>query len=118
MSDSRLCFGVPRRFGLPRGGWFVRREGRVFDNGTNKLSGGRYDECTEAILGAPFFAVEEVEYWNEESERLAATGGGGCEDVFALEGEGDALGLDIGHVDKMSTFETALGVLRDGKVSE
>lgn len=54
------------------------------ERGTYEFASRRDDESTQSILRAPPLPEENLENGDEESERLAASGPGGTEDVLAL----------------------------------
>ena len=62
-----------------------------------EFAGGGEDEGAEAIVLGPLCAVELFEDGDQEGEGLSTARLGGSEDIVALEGEGNGLGLDIGQ---------------------
>ena len=72
---------------------------------THKFSCRRYDQRAQAILRSPLSTVQNLQHGDEERESFPAACAGCTQDIFAFERSGDALGLDIRHVDEVCMFE-------------
>ncbi len=83
-----------------------------------QLSGRADDEGPEPVVLGPSCVVQLFENGDEESERLAAAGLGGAEDVVALEGEGDRGSLDIGQDFEVGGAQAGGGGFAEGEVGE
>ena len=62
-----------------------------------KLSRRRYDQSSKSVQFGPFLAIEVLQNRNQERQCLSATSLCCSEDIMALQGEWNCLGLNVGQ---------------------
>ena len=74
--------------------------GSLCSKNTHQLSRRRDDQCPQPILRSPLPSIQDLQYGNEECERLAAACARCSKDVLALKRDWETLGLNVSHVNE------------------